>query len=318
VLLPHTGVSRRNLLRCLPIFAIGGSRLALGQQSPKQPDLHFPTEPRARLAVTSWPFRAYIQSPTNRHTESSKPGMDLKDFAAMVVKRFDVHNINPLADHFSSTDRAYLETFREGIEKAGAHIVDLGLGGKSFYDLDASKRKAAIDYGRQWIDIATVIGSPSVRQHVSGPRGATPDVKLAAESLGELAEYGAKRNIIVNLENDNAVAEDPFFLVSVIRKVNTPYLRALPDFGNSRATYDPAKNQEAVALMLKYANNMCHVKDSVHSAAGKVLTVDLGRMFAIAKQNSYKGYFSMEFDVDSNDPFQGTQKLINETLKYLS
>jgi sugar phosphate isomerase/epimerase len=295
-----------------------GPRLALGRQSSKQPDLHFPTEPRARLAVTSWPFRAYIQSPANRHSESGKPGMDLKDFAAMVVKRFDVHNINPLADHFSSTDQAYLEAFREAVEKAGSHIVDLGLGGKHFYDSDASKRKEAVDYGRKWIDIATVIGSPSVRQHVSGQRGATPDVKLAAESLGQLAEYGAKRNIVVNLENDNAVAEDPFFLVSVIRKVNTPYLRALPDFGNSRATYDPAKNREAVALMLKYANNMCHVKDSVHSAAGKVLTVDLGKMFTLAKQSSYKGYFSMEFDVDSNDPFQGTQHLIDQTLKYLA
>lgn len=244
--------------------------------------------------------------------------MDLKEFPAMVAKRFNIHNINPLADHFSSSDEAYLQAFRKAVADAGSHIVDLGLGGRNFYTNDAATRKAAVEYGRKWIDIATVIGSPSVRQHLSVAHGAKPDVNFAAESLGQLADYGKKRNIIVNLENDSAVAEDPFVIVDVVRKVNSPYLRALPDFGNSRATYDPAKNQEAVALMFKYAANMCHVKDRVHSEAGQPLTVDLASMFAIAKKSGYKGYFSMEYDVESNDAYQGTERLIEESLKYLA
>lgn len=244
--------------------------------------------------------------------------MDLKDFPGMVAKRFDVHNINPLADHFSSTDETYLEAFRKAVGDAGSHVADLGLGGRNFYTADAGTRSAAIEYGRKWIDIATIIGSPSVRQHLSIAHGAKPDVNLAAESLGQLAKYGAKRNIIVNLENDSAVAEDPFVIVDVVRKVNSPYLRALPDFGNSRATYDPAKNQEAVALLFKYAGNMCHVKDRVHSEAGKTLTVDLASMFGIAKKSGYRGYFSMEYDVESNDAYQGTERLIEESLKYLA
>jgi sugar phosphate isomerase/epimerase len=244
--------------------------------------------------------------------------MDLTEFPAFVAQHFDVHNINPLADHFSSTDAAYLAQFRKALDNAGSHIVDLGLGGKSFYDPDASKRSAGVESGRKWIDIAATLGSPSVRQHVSGSRGVKPSVDLAAESLGQLAEYGAKRHIVVNLENDSAVSEDPFFLVSVIRKVNNPYLRALPDFGNSRHTYDPAKNQEAVALMFKYAWNMSHVKDSVRSKQGEVRTVDLSKLFAIAKQSAYKGYFSMEFDVQSNDAIAGTKRLVDESLKYLA
>jgi hypothetical protein len=56
--------------------------------------------------------------------------------------------INPLSAHFSSTDPVYLEAFREAVEKAGSHIVDLGLGDGVFYDTDASKRKAGVDYGR--------------------------------------------------------------------------------------------------------------------------------------------------------------------------
>jgi sugar phosphate isomerase/epimerase len=175
-----------------------------------------------------------------------------------------------------------------------------------------------VDHGRQWIDIAVLIGSPSVRQHVSGSPGVQPDVVLAAETLGQLADYGAKRNIVVNLENDNAVSEDPFFLTAVIEKVNSPYLRALPDFGNSLMGHDAAFNRKAVAAMLSHAFNVCHVKDTVQDHAGRVYQVDLKTMFALAKAANYPGYFSMEFDTAAGDPFPGTELLISKTLQYLT
>jgi sugar phosphate isomerase/epimerase len=311
--------SRRNLLKSLPALTFGGvSFVRAGQPMAKPLELHFPTEPRARLAVTSWPFRALIKSPTNRHYQPGKSGIDLKEFPSLVAERFNVHNINPLADHFSSIDLAYLDAFRKAVAKAGSHVVDLGLGAGDFYDSDAAKRKASVESGCKWIDIATILGSPSVRQHLAGASGAKPDVKLASQSLGELAEYGAKRNIIVNLENDIAVAEDPFFIVSVIRKVNSPYLRALPDFGNSLGSYDQAKNFQALTLMFEYAANMCHVKDSIRSETGQVLDVDLRRTFALAKRSFYKGYFSMEVESEPEDPFVATKRLVQETLRYLS
>jgi sugar phosphate isomerase/epimerase len=245
-------------------------------------------------------------------------GFDLKEFPSVVVQRFGVHNINPLAAHFTSTDQAYLAAFREAVEKAGSHVVDLGLSGGRFYDADASKRQAAVDYGRQWIDIAVLIGSPSVRQHVTGALGDKPDVALAAESLGQLAEYGSKRNIVVNLENDSAVSEDPFFLTAVIEKVNSLYLRALPDFGNSLLGHDAEFNRKAVAAMLSHAFNMCHVKDTLKDEKGQVHEVDLKTMFHLARHAGYPGYFSMEFDIASGDPFPGTDRLIAKTLQYLT
>jgi sugar phosphate isomerase/epimerase len=279
--------------------------------------MHFPVKARDRLAVTSYPFRAYIESPTNRGRKASVPGMEITEFPAFVIEKFGVYNINPLIDHFRSTDSTYLESFRGTVAKAGSHVVDLGLPGKQFYASDPDVRKSAVDSGRKWIDMAVLVGSPSVRQHVSGKHGEKPEVDLAAGSLGQLAEYGAKRNIVVNLENDNAVAEDPFFLVNVIEKVNNPYLRALPDFGNSLSAHDAEFNAKAVAAMLKHAFNMCHVKDTVESHTGQTQTVDLQKMFELAKTSSYPGFFSMEFDTNAGDPIPGTQKLVNESLKYL-
>lgn len=244
--------------------------------------------------------------------------MDLTEFPALVAKKFKVFNVNPLADHLRSTDSKYLDSFREATAKAHSHIVGLGLGGRNFCSSDPEARDSAINFGRMWIDKACIIGSPSVRLHLRLQHGQRPRSAPAVRNLGRLAEYGAKRNIVINLENDNPIAEDPFFIVDVVEKVGSPYLRALPDFGNSLTGHDREYNQRAIAAMFPHAWNMCHVKGAVQSDRGKVHTVDLRKMFEMAKASAYAGYFSMEFDLPSRDPFEGTRKLIRETLQYLT
>ncbi|MGH9400554.1 MAG: sugar phosphate isomerase/epimerase family protein [Terriglobia bacterium] len=269
------------------------------------------------MAVTSYPFRELIDSPTNPARDKTKPGMDLKDFAAMVVRRFGVHNINPLGAHFRSTDSRYLQEFRAAVAKAGSHLVDLGLGGGYFWDPELSRVQASIDYGKKWIDIAVVLGSPSVRQHLNGSPQVRPDVTRAAANLARLADYGATKGIVVNLENDSLRNEDPFFIVEVIEKVGNPYLRALPDFGNSIRGHDAAYNQRAVAKMFRHAFNMSHVKDTVAGDDGTFYKIDLAKMFVSAKASGYRGYFSMEWEDSAGDPFYGTERLIRESLRYL-
>ena len=307
--------TRRELLRYLPAGLLAPLAGAAG--TPK-PSLDFPTQARARLAVTSYPFRTMIESATNRGRNPGIPGMDLTAFPAFAAEKFGIANINPLLDHFGSTDRTYIDAFRAALEKSHSRIVDLGLAGRRFYAADSSIRREAIAFGKNCVDIAVQVGTPSVRQHVAGRKDEKPDVALAAASFGELAEHGAKRNIVINLENDSPGPEDPFFLVAVIEKVNNPYLRALPDFGNSLIGHDDSYNHKAVKAMLGHAFNMCHVKDTVRGDDGKRSQVDLKSMFELARAASYRGYFSMEFDTDGGDAIAGTKRLVEETLQHLS
>src|SRR6516225_7476351 len=108
--------SRRSFLKTSSALAAACSVLGTGSRFfPSEPNLQFPTEPRARLGVASWPFREFIESPTNKWARNpKKPGMDLTEFGAMVVKRFGLHNIEPLSSHFRSTDPAYLRELRLG------------------------------------------------------------------------------------------------------------------------------------------------------------------------------------------------------------
>ena len=64
-------------------------------------------------------------------------------------------------------------------------------------------------------------------------RDSEPDVQRAAESFSRVAEYAEQKKVVVNMENDNPVSEDPFFIVKVVDKVNSPWLHALPDFANT-------------------------------------------------------------------------------------
>jgi sugar phosphate isomerase/epimerase len=120
------------------------------------------------------------------------------------------------------------------------------------------------------------------------------------------------------LENDAPISEDPFFLVAVMEKVNSPYLRGLPDFGNSLIGHDHAFNHRAVKAMLGHAFNMCHVKDTVENDKGRAQQVDLPSMFRLARSCGYRGYFSMEFETRAGDPVTGTKRLVEESLKDLS
>jgi len=311
--------SRREFLMAASITGLSmGAGLRSAFASTREPHIEFPTAPQARLAVTSWPFREFIESPENSYRNRQKPGMDIRDFAGMVATRFGIRNICPLSAHFASTSPAYLSSFRQALEKTGSRLVDLGLGGRNFWDPEKVRRDAAVEYGRHWVDLARDLGAPSVRQHLGGSRGAKPDIDLAAQSLGRLADYAAQKNMLINLENDDLRNEDPFFIVKVIEKVGNPYLRALPDFGNTLAGGDTAYNEGGVTAMLKHAYGVCHVKDLVVADSGATYKVDLVKMFELARASGFKGYYVMEWDGGQGDPYEGTTRLVKETLQYIS
>jgi sugar phosphate isomerase/epimerase len=322
-----TKISRRELLRSSAIacgaaltagpagWSVFAPSLAFAQT---KPSMSFPSEPRERLAVATWPFRAEIESPANDYRDRMKPGMDLRNWVAQIPEKFGVRGVEPLSSHFPSTDARYLQDFRKAIENAHLHVVNIPVDNEfSFFDAEAANRKKAIDNSKKWVDIAVAIGSPSVRTSMGDPKNSKPDVDLAAGSLEQLADYAAKKNVQVNLENDNLVNEDAFFIVKVIEKANHPYLHALPDFCNSMATDNAAFNYQAVKAMFEHAYNICHVKDSEVGEGGKVYRISMKLTFGIVKAANYRGYFSMEWEGPEN-PYEGTKRLIAESLQFLA
>jgi sugar phosphate isomerase/epimerase len=273
------------------------------------PHVSFSSNPRERLAVASWPFRKLV--------DPKKGTLPLVDFPKMVVDRFGVHGIEPLDEHFLSTDAAYLDKFREAVAQCGSRVVNIPVGrlGGSFYDADLEKRKHAVVSAKHWIDVASAVGSPSARVHIAAAKD-PPNVGFASDSLKEVADYGEKNNVVVHLENDDPRSEEAFFLVDVIKAAGTAWLRALPDFCNSMLLERGSEyNYDAVRKMFDHAYGICHVKDSEQDGK-KMFHVDLARTFEIARAAGYRGYFSMEYDAEG-DPVEPTAKLIEDSLRVL-
>lgn len=308
--------TRREFLAQTSIAAAGACLLpSVSFAAISQPAVQFPSQPRERVAVASYPFREFIAGAEHKGGTLT---IELKDFAAHVVERFKVRHIEPWSAHFPSTDAKYLEQFREAVTKAGSGVANIAVDGDdSPYATDRAQRDRAIAFSKQWVDVAVAIGSPSVRTNIPEAKDAKPDADRLAESLRRVVEYAAAKNVVVHLENDNPVSEDPFFLVQIIEKVNSPWLHALPDFGNTLNARDEDYAYRAIDAMFAHAYGICHVKDGEVNRQGKTTRVDLTRTFGILKKHEYKGYCSIEYD-SPGDPYKATGELVEKTVGFLA
>jgi len=287
------------------------------------PAVPFPSAPRDRVAVAAYPFREFIMGwkGWDGKTPNKIPlaqQMELKDFAAHVAAKFNVHKVELWSPIFPSTEAKYLEQLRSAVDRAGSAVVDIAVDAEhSQYSTDAAEREKSVTVSNHWVDVGVALGSPSIRIHIDAAKDSKPDVTRTADTLSRVAEYAAKKNLVVHLENDNPVSEDPFFIVQVIDKVNSPWLRALPDFGNSLTAHDEDFAYRAIDAMFAHAYGICHVKDGEVNDDGKAVHVDLARTFGILKQHGYKGYCSIEYDAPG-DPYKPTAELVEKTVNFLS
>jgi sugar phosphate isomerase/epimerase len=287
----------------------------LGQND--RPSVRFFDQPRERISVASYPFREFIAGQKDEKSVASSK-MPLKDFAAHVAAKFDIRKVEPWSEHFLSLEPGYLDEIRDSAGKAGSTFADIAADGdNSIYSADPAERQRAIQFAKTWIDVAARIGSPSVRINIAATKDAKPDAARVAAGLKPVAEYAASKDIVVHLENDNPVSENPFFVVSVLERVNSPWLHALPDFGNSLAVLPMEEAYRGLDQMFAHAYAISHVKDATATPAKVVVPVNLARIFALAKKHNYKGIFSMEFESEG-DSYAGTAKLIAATIMNLS
>ena len=284
----------------------------------EKPNRRFPTEPRKRIAVSTYPFRNVVQSHWGRGSGKQAHAMTLQDFAATIPDKFQVHGIEPWSPHFVSNESDYVHTLRESFDNSGLHVVNIPVdSGHAKLCGTTQEREAGLSLYRKWVDAAVVLNSPGIRVHLPhAPAG--KEIECAVDAFKSLADYGALKNIAISIENDDADTEKPETIVQVIKGVNSPFLHSLPDFCNSMAIRDDQNyNDEAMRMLFPLAYSISHVKDSEGGDGGKMFHVNMDKIFAIAKQAGYRGYFSMEWEGSGNDPYAGTRALIEASLRNL-
>ncbi len=300
--------SRRELLQTAALaaaYTIVGQRTGIAQMA-------FPTEPRRRIAVATYPFRARLVAPRNTERVAEMPGMDLAGFARYIRKEFNVYGIEPLHAHFPSMEMDEIHKLRAAFDQAEVRVVNIPVDEEvDLCSADAGERKKAYDVYCKWVEIAVVLRSPSIR--IGVPKcGGIGDIAGPVKALAPVVAYATSRGVLVNLENDDPELGTAARVTAILQAANNPGLRALPDFGNSTMSGDERFNAEAVRSMFRYAVDIAHVKDAVLYKDVQH-RVGLPALFTIARAAGYRGSFSMETD-SSKDPVPDTKRLIARSL----
>ena len=303
-------LSRRNFVKGALLCSASAALAA-----EKGPHAVFPKQPRARLAVATYPFREFIIAPDNDDRDPKKTGMDLAAFARRIPGEFNVRGIEPLSAHFPSTETSEIRKLRSAFDAAGVHTMNIPVDARAEVcsDDEATRNEGNARY-RHWVDIAVMLGSPSIRIWI--PKCSDfNDLPKAVRALKPTIDYAATRNIAVNLENDDPVTASVKRTIAALELANNPFLRALPDFGNGLVAGDERFNADGVKQMFRYAWNISHVKDCeiVH---GERRTASLAELYGIAKAAGYRGYFSMESE-SGTDPFVDTKHLIEQSVSLI-
>lgn len=220
------------------------------------------------------------------------------DFPRVAKRDFKIDCIEFVDQFFAdkATDKAYLSELKKRAEDEGVTMAlimidttgDLGAA-------DKSAREANVEKTLPWIDAAAYLGCHTVRINARG-RGSGDELRpRIVESGARLADYAAKHNINIAIENHGGHSSDPHWLVQTIREINRPNFGALPDFGNFPADVN---RYDAVEALMPFAKAVS-AKAMKFTPEGEVLETDFRRVMRIVRDGGYSGYVGVESSAPS-------------------
>ncbi|HUY14173.1 MAG TPA: TIM barrel protein [Terriglobia bacterium] len=297
---------------------MGGTDLAALARRRRRVVHHYVPGPRSRIGVSTWSFHRFFVTAKTKGTIPYNQQLALLDFPGMIAERYKVHNLEFAAPHFASTEAAYVTELRNQLVRAHSTLVNIPVDidelwtGGGLSDPNPVIRNAAIGEVKKWIDMAHTLRGRSVRADPGkfDPQNPAPTV----ESYRQLVAYGKPLGIFVLIENHAGIGyQFPDELANLIKRVGSPYLRALPDFGNF---LDETTRLRGLRLLFPLAISVCHAKGLKFDAQGQETQFDFGECVAISRQLGFKGIYSVEFE-GPDDPYAGVENVVNELAKYL-
>ena len=259
------------------------------------------------------------------------------EFPAKAKNEFGINVLEYVSGFFNNkhTDQAYLKELKQRCDDLGMKNNLIMVDGANIADLDATKRRQAVETHYAWVDAAKYLGCGTIRVNLGDTMKAisgVPDdpaeeaAKSAADGYHQLLEYAAKQNMNVIVENHFGNSTDIDWLVGVLKTVNMSNAGLLPDFGNfcmqrSKPETNDIKGMmatkcikeydryEGVKKMMPYAKGIS-AKTHKFDANGNETETDFFKMFQIIKDAGFKGYVGIEYE-------GGFMKMFDPSLDYL-
>ena len=254
--------------------------------------------------------------------------VDHLDFAKIARRDFDIDAIeyvNQLFADKTGGSNNYIKEMKNIADGEGVKSLLIMCDGEgALGDPDDVARKTAVENHFRWIDAAKYLDCHSIRVNAQSEGEYEEQMKLAADGLSSLTEYGAKHNINVIVENHGGLSSNGKWLSGVMDMVNHPRCGTLPDFGNFYlGTWEEKGNEWydrylGVEELMPYAKAVS-AKSNNFNTDGTEKDTDYSKMMKIVLDAGYRGYVGIEYEGPNEmDGISATKKLLEKVRNELT
>ncbi len=254
--------------------------------------------------------------------------VDHLDFAKIARRNFDIDAIeyvNQLFADKTGGSNNYIKEMKNIADGEGVKSLLIMCDGEgALGDPDDVARKTAVENHFRWIDAAKYLDCHSIRVNAQSEGEYEEQMKLAADGLSSLTEYGAKHNINVIVENHGGLSSNGKWLSGVMDMVNHPRCGTLPDFGNFYlGTWEEKGNEWydrylGVEELMPYAKAVS-AKSNNFNTDGTEKDTDYSKMMKIVLDAGYRGYVGIEYEGPNEmDGISATKKLLEKVRNELT
>ena len=249
---------------------------------------------------------------------------DPLDFAAIAKNEFGIDGIEYVNQFFmdKANDMVYLGELKSRAEGEGVKNVLIMCDREgNLGDPDDANRIQAVENHYKWIEAAAFLGCHSIRVNAASSGTREEQMKLAADGLHRLCEYGDLHGQNVIVENHGGLSSDGEWLVGVMKLVDHPRCGTLPDFGNffvsREVIYDKYTGVEELMPYAKGVSAKTHEFDE----DGNETNTDVLRMMKIVLDAGYRGYVGIEYEgrtLGADDGIRATHNLLKRVREQLA
>lgn len=266
-----------------------------------------------KVGLAAYSFRnhfEFMKGKPNRNLLEGAPILDMPGF----VDYCGEHGVEgaELTSYFfpPEVDDAYLAECRLRAHVNGVAVSGTAVGNNFSYPKDAPERAEQMEYVKQWVDHAAIMGAPHIRVFAGKhPKGVSEEEaeNNAIEALAEAAEYAGAKGIFLGIENHDSIGTADR-LLRIVTGVDSPWVGVNLDSGNFHSD-DPYADMEATAA---YAVNV-QLKTEL-KVGGKKETCDFERVIGILQDQGYAGYVVLEYE-EQEDPFEHVPPILEQLQK---
>jgi sugar phosphate isomerase/epimerase len=228
------------------------------------------------------------------------------DFPRIAKRTYGIDGVEYVNSFWKdkASDQSYLKELKGVCDGEGVQSVLIMCDGEgNLGDPDNAARAKAVENHYRWVDAAKYLGCHSIRVNAQSKGTWDEQMKLAADGLRRLCEFGDTRGINVIVENHGGLSSNAEWMTATIRMVNHPRSGLLPDFGNyENATDDkgnriPFDRYRGCELSMPFARGVS-AKSHDFDDAGNEIHTDYAKMLHIVLKAGYRGRIGVEYEGD--------------------